>query len=86
MSCHDVSIRESVDEKDEPDPTLVTRDMLGTNSALLKLIPETTIVYRSILMHNTNNNPKMVRLIIQMMVLNEIITMTTTCFHQPRKE
>ena len=44
MSWHDISTAESVDDKDELDLTFVTRDMFGMNSALLKLISETSRV------------------------------------------
>ena len=43
VSWHDISTAESVDDKDELDLTFMTRDMFGTNSALLKLISETSI-------------------------------------------
>ena len=43
VRCHDISTAELVDEMDELDLTFVTRDLFGTNSALLKFIFETSV-------------------------------------------
>lgn len=68
------------------DPTLVTRDMSGTNSALLELIPETSISIVSLIMYSQYICT--IRIIIPKWrdYDNEITTMTNTCFHQPRQE